>query len=132
MSTPDVEAIVCGYLRTALSMDRVGTRTPPSTALPWLRVTLIDDSLDAKSSAERLVHAYLQIDCYGSSDRDFSSGEARDLARAARSALRVIQAASLSATFTGATGCSIRPLPDSEFTPARERYVLTATLHLHS
>jgi hypothetical protein len=135
--TPDVELLLCTYLRatsavTDLVGDRVGTRTPLSTGEPWVTVTLIDTRADQTSSALHFMHAPVQIDCYAGEPREDSQAEASLIARTILGALAVIgQATHSGAVVSCARDLALRPLPDAGFSPARERYIVQATLHLH-
>lgn len=133
---PDVEVVLVAYLRarsdvTALT-DRVGTRHPSTTGDPWVKVTAIVDTANQRSSALHLTHALVQIDCYGSSDPVTAKAEASELARTVLAAIDAMPAAEhTGAVVTAVNGLSLRPLPDEDLTPARERYIVQGTVTLH-
>lgn len=133
---PDVEVILVAYLAgrgdVAALTDQIGTRTPPATSDPWAKVTAIIDTANARSSALHLTHALVQIDCYGSSDHATMKAEASELARTIRAALAAMPAAThTGAVVTAVRDLTIRPLPDDDLTPARERYIVEGTITLH-
>lgn len=130
--SPDIEAITATYLLAhsaidALVSDRVGARHPNSAADPWIKFTQIADT-----SLTKTLHATqtaLQFDCYGGEDLDLAQEEAKDLALTLRSALNDMPDASHSgAVVTAVTFFGPRRVPDSDFEPARERYILDATV----
>lgn len=129
--TPDVEAITATYLLAHSALDdRIGGRHPKTTATPWIKLTQIGDSVFSRST--RLVHAYLQFDCYGGNDKDTAQGEASLLARTLRAALNDMPAAThTGAVVTGVVFTANRRVPDPDFTPDRERFILDATVYCH-
>lgn len=136
MATPDLEALIIGYLSShptvsALCSGRVSGSTPPSTKQPWVRVFLLSDELRTGSAATHAIDGMLQLDCYGSDQQGVAHGQASLLARACRQALREIPDTGLPATVSHATA-SIRRLPDTDFAPARERFVVTCELVCHA
>ena len=137
MSTPDIEQLVGDWLRTdptitALVAGRVVGRTPDDTTDAWARVTLIDDRQVAGSSVLHLVDALIQIDCYaGDLDRGHAKEEARDLAAAVRARLHDMPGVHGAAVVTDVSNLALRPSPDPDLTPARERYIVTANLFAH-
>lgn len=135
--TPDIETILVAHLRAdaavAAITDRIGTRHPRSTTDPWVKIYLLDDRVHVRSSALHFIHAAVQLDCYGSSDQVLAESEASDLGRAVRAALHGMAAGDhVDAVVTGVSDLALRPLPDDSLEPARERYIVTATIHAHS
>lgn len=132
---PDIEIVVAAHLRATTAVmlltQRIGTRTPPNIAGQFVKVTLIDDEQAANSPALHLVHALVQIDCYGSSNRDSAHAEASLLARTVREAIVAMPQATHTGCVVTATRASSRRLPDTELDPARERYIVTCNLTLH-
>lgn len=133
------EAILTAYLNadsaiTALDA-RVAGATPGSQSRPWVRVTQLDATDDRVSNVEHLIDYLLQFDCYAgkdATDAHVGQTEALNLAIAVRVALKAAQGTTLddvvisSVRFTG-----MPRIPDTDLEPARERYVLTASIHLH-
>lgn len=130
---PSAEQVVGDYLREHAGVAALGARivgtTPRDTDQPWVRITLLGDpSVD--DPADHLVAGYLQLDCYAG--RDGGQAEADMLRRTVRAALGDIATAShVDAVVTGATVGGTLRLPDQDFEPARERYVVSATVWLH-
>lgn len=134
---PDVEKIVGEYLRdnptvSALVGDRVGGRHPRSLEEPWVKVVQIGDSVIGNSPVH-LVAVDLQLDCYGSADEYAAHGEASELSRAVRAVLAEMP----EETFAGAVVSDVKfgPLsriPDTDLEPARERFILSATVYCHA
>lgn len=127
---PDGEKVVADYLREHPDLDvRVVSKTPEDTAQPWIRITQLDGP--SKLHPEHLVPFWLQYDCYAGATG--GKPEASLIARQARAALAVINKANhAGAVVTGAEITGDARIPDTEFEPARERRVLTATVYAHS
>lgn len=133
---PDVEKLTGEYLRddasvTALVGDRVGGRHPRSLQDPWVKVVQIGDTVIGNSPVH-LVAVNLQIDCYGSEDEYAAHGEASELGRTVRAVLAEMP----EETFNGAVVSDVKfgPLsrvPDTDLEPARERFILSATVYCH-
>lgn len=135
---PNVEAIVVAYLKsrtevTALvAATRIGTRTPPTTTTPWVRVSRIGGPPAVHSRPLWLDSPLVQIDAYGSSDANDSQGEARALAETCRAVLAELPTHTVTgAVVTDVSFGSMLRLPDTLVTPARERYVADLTITLH-
>jgi len=135
----DMAAITCEYLRdysgvAALVGERVATRSPAPDDLdePWVRVTPLDpENVTGTSRVEWLVSYYLQIDCYAGAENRFHE-EAFDLARTVRAALVDMPGAFLEeAVVTDIGFASMPPRPDTDLTPARERFILDAEIYAH-
>lgn len=126
----DAEKIVGDYLRTAPEVDaQVVGRTPEDTDGAWVRLTQLD-ARDSGHGLDWTVAYLLQLDIYaGARNRQ---GDASALARAARERLRGMP----QATIAGAVVARVRfvsmpRIPDRDFRPARERFVLTALVSMH-
>lgn len=133
---PDIEIVVAAHLRATTAVmlltQRIGTRTPPDVAGQFVKVTLIDDEQAPNSPALHLVSALVQIDCYGSSNRDSAHAEASLLARTVREAIVAMPQATHTGCVVTAARTSSRRLTDTDLDPARERYIVTCDLTLHS
>ena len=132
---PDIEILVVAHLRNTQSVidltTRIGTRTPSSLAGQFVKVTVLDDQQTPGSKALHLVDCLVQIDCYGSSNRDSAHAEASLLARTVREAVIAMPSASHTGAVVSSARASSRRLPDTDLEPARERYIVTGTLSLH-
>lgn len=135
---PDAEAIVGKYLRQhpsvrALVERRVVSRTPSATDLPWVRVTAVPGIVPAaRSLALHLIVAHLQFDCYAGDDRASGQAEASGLSRAVMEALHESPGATTDAVVSHVTIGVCSRIPDPDFEPARERYIVTAAIHMHA
>ena len=133
---PDTEVLVVAHLRATDAVmaltQRVGTKTPVSLDGQFAKVTLLDEGQNRRSSALHVVHPLMQIDCYGSSNRDSAHAEASLLARTIREAIVAMPNASHSGAVVTAARATQRRLPDTELEPARERYIVTCELTLHA
>jgi len=136
---PDGEALLAGYLRNHSDIEaleaRVAGKTPSSQTQPWVRVTQLDADNEATSKPEWLVAYLFQIDCYAGEDSmeaHTGQAEASVLSRTVRAALAAMpesdhdDAVVTSVRFTGHGR-----FPDPDYEPARERYILDATVHAH-
>lgn len=133
MLQPDPELLLVTYLRSQTTVtdlaDRIGTRTPPSTDQPWIRIALLPVTPDPGSSALHLARALLQIDCYAG--RNDTQAQASLLARTVQHAIHLMPAREHPGAVITSAQASFRRLPDTDLEPARERYILEATLILH-
>lgn len=136
---PDAEVLVGAYLRshadiTALEA-RVVTRTPETLAKPWIRYSQLDAGNEIGSTPEHLLSYLVQFDCYAGDEAmrsHLGQTEASDLARSVRAALHEMP----DEEFAGAEVSNVRflsmpHLPDQDFEPERERYILDAEITLH-
>lgn len=133
---PDFEAIVASYLLEYPDITgittRIGTRTPPNTDQPWVRIRQLAEQPDRTSPALHNTEAYMQFDCYGSNDRSSAHQEAVVLARVVQAALHVLpQVTDVDCVVSRVYFGSLSHVPDADFEPARERYILTAYIHAH-
>lgn len=135
---PDAEALVAGWLREhddiAALGARVGTRTPATMTLPWIRVTQLDAPRLRPATFDVAIRFVLQLDCYaGKATTDAQTGraEAVALGAAARAVLM-----SLSGTVAGDVAVPSVDItthmrrPDTTLKPARERVILIAEILL--
>lgn len=135
--TPDVEQLVGDWLRASLGiMAIVGTRvvgrTPQDTTEPWVRVSLLDDRPAGNSRGLHLINALVQIDCYaGATERGYAQEDAFDLARLVRGRLNDMPGTHGADVVTTVREPGIARMPDTDLAPARERYVVTATVYAH-
>lgn len=135
---PDGEQIVIVYLDDHPDISALGARvagkTPSSQAAPWVRLTQIDAT--RIGPIDYLTEFYFQLDCYAGAQAQQehrAQAEASLLARTVRGALAVMhQTTHDGAVVSGIPDVSSGPrLPDGEgFEPARERVILTATIHM--
>jgi Protein of unknown function (DUF3168) len=140
--TPDIEPIIGAYLRehldvAALVGARVVSRTPASTGAAWVRYTQIASPAAGNSTTDRLVSALLQFDCYASVEN--TRAEASAIARTVRAALVAMSGTFGNDELGRAFVSGVPPrlvsstrLPDDMLDPARERYVVTATVFTHA
>lgn len=126
---PDAEAVVNTYLAEALGID-IGTSTPTDLSEPWVRTTLIVGSKEPKSTPAHLIPFHLQFDCFAGEGRN-RRAEASDLARELWAALEVVPATRGETTINGASLIGIKPMPDTSIEPARERFIVEATVWMH-
>ena len=132
---PDLEQIVVAHLRatsavTALTSN-VGTRTPPSTDLPWVKASLIHAQPDPSSPALHFASVLVQLDCYGGANRELAQGQASTLARTVQAALNDMPGSHTGAVVTAVKTSGPRRIPDVDMKPARERYIVTADVSTH-
>ena len=126
---PDVEKVITAYLEPHLTAlgAKVRGRTPSNTAAAWVRVTILDAPA---SFPDHLVDALVQFDCYAG--KEGGQEEASLLARTVRAAIVDMPNASHSgAVVTGAAIVGYLRNPDTMFEPARDRYIITATVWMH-
>lgn len=134
---PAIEIILGDYLRTYADVmalgARVATKTPRTHKDPWVRITLLDPQ--DIGSQEHAFDFLVQLDCFaGDTAIESHDGqmEALTLARTVRAALKAAQGQTIGGTvvarvkFTGMTS-----VPDTTSEPARDRYVLTASVVAH-
>jgi hypothetical protein len=139
--TPDAEAVVGAYLREHPDLvalgARVAGRTPSKMTQPWVRLTQLNAPKTAGSTPERLIHYLLQLDAYaGDVAMSAHSGQAEAslLARTVRAALVAMPAETFDdVVVTDAVVHSMPRIPDPDAgEPARERFILTATVRMHA
>lgn len=134
----DGEKVISRYLRGRLEADedagiaatRVVGKTPSDLAAAWVRITELDAPQDPSSQFDHLVAFYLQLDCYASATG--GQPQAKLLARTVRAALLDAPAAShTDCVVTSARVNGFSRVPDTGIEPARERVIITATIHAH-
>lgn len=131
---PDIEALLGDYLRghpgVAALQARVSVQTPSNfKTRPWVKLTLLD-APDRSAGTDWLIEPMVQLDCYASETG--GTAEANLLARTVREALRTVPQDGLAgATTSQARVFGMLRRPDGDFEPARERYILTATIPVH-
>ena len=134
---PDIEMVIGDYLRESqaiLDLDaRVGGELPKSFTRPWIRLTQLDATNATNSEVERLISFLVQLDCYAGSDPQGGQAQAVGLGRAARALLIAAQKQTLDGVvITAVEVRSHARITDLDFTPARERTVLTVEIWAHS
>jgi hypothetical protein len=97
---PDIENIVCNYLRSESSVQALNARIvqkPPAKKLdPWVEVYKLDDRDETRAKPEWFLSFMVQFDCYPGQGRD-PDGEgggppqAIALARTVRAALKKLE-----------------------------------------
>lgn len=132
---PDAEALIGTYLRQHPDVQALGARvigrTPKDTSEPWVRIQQFDNPAVGDSRTEHLIAWFGQFDCYAG--KVGGQEEASLLTRTVRGALAVMHEASHDgAVVTGVRFVSCPRIPDEDFEPARERYLLSAEVFLHA
>lgn len=130
----DGEKLVSQLLRVHANVAALNTRivgkTPTQTASSWVRLTQLDARNAPGSRAEHLIDYLFQADCYAGADG--GQPEASLLGRTIRAALHEMAGFSnAEAVVTSVRFNGMVRIPDTEFEPARERVILTATVHMH-
>lgn len=130
---PDAERIVSDYLRSHADVVALATRvvgkTPDTVSTSWVRVTLLDAANEAGSRPERLIDYMLQLDCFAGATG--GQPEANSLARTVRAVLHEMPGLQGGVVVTCVRFIGMARIPDTDFEPARERIVLTATVWMH-
>lgn len=133
MKLLNAEAIVADFLKeqasvAALAGTRIVAQTPSTTDKAWVRVTLLDpENKTGIRRLEYLVGYYLQLDCYAG--KTGGQAEAFALAQAVRDALVTAPGTTLGeAIITDAAPLSMPRSPDTDLSPARERFILDIEL----
>lgn len=124
---PDIEALIVAYLADF----NVVPATPRQTDTGWVRLTLLDAR--QTDTPDHLVDFYVQLDCYEGDNDPPSSVEAFTLAKQVRAELVEMQLVThAGAVVSGVEINGMSRLPDEDFEPARERYILTADVWAHA
>lgn len=125
--------IVGDYLRShgavAAITGEVVSKTPDTTSQPWVRIHQLDAANARNLPVDHLITFFLQLDCYAGADNDID--EAELLARTVRAALDDMPNFSHAAVVSSVKFTGMPRLPDEDFEPARERYVLDAMVVMH-
>jgi hypothetical protein len=125
---PDLEPILVAHLKAATGA-RVVTRTPTDKTAGWVRITQLDGQ---GSYPDHLVDFLVQADCYGTAGTA-GQAEASLLARQVREALADLPGVHGDAVVTGTRITGHARIPDTDgFEPARERYIVSASIFAHS
>lgn len=133
----NAEAIVSAYLREEAAVKALQTKVQGQTpedkylAKPWIRVTLLDpQNVTGTREVEWLMAYYLQLDCYAGETG--GQAEAFKLAQAVRNALVALPSVELEgAVATDVEFLSMPRIPDTDFSPARERYIADVVVYMH-
>ncbi len=127
----DVEAITTTYLDGQIA-TQVVPEAPDDTSEAWVKVTLIDSGQIAAKDQDHFNVYYLQLDCYPSGDGVEHQEEASDLCLEVREELAAMPAAShTGAVVTAVRFTGSRRMPDTEFKPPRQRYIVSADVYAH-
>lgn len=116
--------LLADHLRSETGL-RVVAKTPPDTGPSWVRLTQLAAPQAPNSKADTVVAYYFQLDCFASEDG--GEPEAENMAIAVCAAVIGIDA-SVSETTAGRIENGGFYNPDTNFTPARERMIVTATV----
>lgn len=127
----NIESLLTTYLKTETG-ERIVGETPSTTSEPWVKVTLLD-AYDRTRPVDRLNRFIVQLDCYAGVNGPTGQGEAQGIA----STVRAFLLAMPGENFTGAVVTNVvargpRRIPDVEFKPARQRYIVEAEIDVHS
>lgn len=127
---PDSERLVYDYLSAHGSVSALGTRfvgrTPRATGAPWVRITLLD-ARQAARPTDHLTDFLLQFDIYAGSQAQVVTH-----ANTIRAALLDMQGGIHSGSVvTDVRFAGMFRTPDTDFEPARERVILTASVFAH-
>lgn len=133
---PDGEKVLSKYLRAHPALAELETRivgkTPEDTTRSWVRLTQLDAGpVDRRAGS--LVEFYFQLDCYAGEQG--GQPEAALLATAVFAAIAELEGANYrsdGAVITAAGPNLGARAPDTDFEPARERFVSTAVVHMHA
>jgi hypothetical protein len=130
MPFPDAEKMVTSYLIDAIGARVVGD-SPRDKSIPWVRLTQLDAQNEYDSAPEHLIDFMLQLDIYAGEEN--GQGEAHDLAVAVRTALHAMPDSDHEGGVVSCVRFTGMPrLPDTAMEPARQRYILTARVYIHS
>lgn len=128
---PDIEKLVTNHLKAEVT-TRVFGETPSNQETPWVKVTQLDPRTIGSEQADYFHAFYMQLDCYAGGNGAQYQGEASLLARQARAALVAMPEETFTdAVVTAVTFGSCPRIPDTEFDPARQRYILDVYVYAH-
>jgi hypothetical protein len=111
---------------------RVVGKTPETMTKPWVRITLLDpQNATGINRVEHLISYYLQLDCYAGAKG--GEPEAFKLAQGVRAALveGLPEADLEGAVVTDVAALSMPHVPDDDFKPPRDRFILDVEIHMH-
>lgn len=126
---PNAERVIADYLRSWSGIPRVVNKTPDDQTDAWIKLT----QLNAPSETEPvdwLIRFMFQVDVYAG--KDGGRPEANSLGAAVRAALKEIPGGTDDAVVTGSSCVGDASVPDTSFTPARERKSLTFYFWMHA
>lgn len=136
---PYAQKVVSDFLRPRLAVRVVAH--PPAEGdrdEPWIQVTQLDAPQAPNDPADRLVEFYFQFDCYAGADGGMP--EAERISRTLRDHLHLMPGQHDAPTVDDDAvvvscvtiiGASSQPDTDA-FEPARDRFVVTASVYAHS
>lgn len=127
----DCELVTTTYLDGQLS-TQVVPEAPDDTSEAWVQVYQMDSGQVSAKDVDHFNVYYLQIDCYPSGDGIEHQEEAADLRTAVCSALTAMPAATHTGAVITAVRFTTRRLPDTEFKPPRQRYIVSASVYGHA
>jgi hypothetical protein len=133
----DMERITGDYLRSDADVSALGARVsgqlPKTFTNPWIRVTQLDAAnATANLRVEHLVSYLMQFDVYAGEEATNAQAQASQLARTMRAALIDMQDTTIEgAVISGVEVRNDARLPDLDFSPPRERRVLTVEIWAH-
>lgn len=138
---PNIEALLATWLgdhAEIVALDaRVAGTLPKTESMtrPWVRVTLLDPQDSSRSSIEYLMNYMVQLDCYAGATAmrtHVGQQEAWDLVSTVRAILKDRRGmAGNGVVVTDVRFPGMSRIPDTDFDPARERYILTAEIMVH-
>lgn len=121
---PRMMKLVADHLRATTNL-RVTAKTPDDTGHSWIRLTQLGAPQEPQSTTDTVVGYYMQMDCYAS---EFGGQpEAETMQAQVCAAIIAIDQSVTEATAGRVQGSFYNP--DDDFTPARERFIVTATIH---
>lgn len=127
----DVEAITTTFLDGQIA-TQVVPEAPDDTSEAWVKVALLDTGQVAARDQDHFNVYFLQLDCYPSGDGVEHQEEASDLCREVRAALVAMPVGShAGAVVTAVRLTGSRRMPDTEFKPPRQRYIVSADVYAH-
>lgn len=118
-----------GHAAVAAITGEIVSKTPDTTSRPWVRIHQLDATNAPKLPLDYLITYFVQLDCYAGADNDVD--EAELLVRTVREALDDMPNFSHAAVVSSVKFSGLSRLPDEDFEPARERYVLDAQVVMH-
>lgn len=121
----DAKRLVSEYLRDRIDTRVVG-KPPDETDDPWVQVVVLGGP---SRVPDHLTSYTVQMDCYAG--KIGGGPESRDIALAVREALADIAGTYDQGVASGAAITGWNELPDTDFEPARDRMVVTATVWAH-
>jgi hypothetical protein len=137
MSIPNGSKIIGNYLRShplVVAMEtRIVGKSPAETSHSWVRLSQIGAPSVNGNRPGHLYEFLFQLDCYAGSDG--GQPEATDLAIAVHDALAAFELSNYRSNGAVVTGSDPNMggfALDTDLEPARERFISTATVWMHS